>query len=143
MAAVLVAVGGTAFAYFRSSGAGSGAATTGSSLTVTVAAATPSNDLFPGRSGTVKFTLTNNNHFTANFSSVTAATAASGAPSSCAASNIQIATLPYSVPTISVAPGQTTGTQTINGLISMSSSAPSTCQGVGFTISLTLSGNSN
>jgi hypothetical protein len=45
-------------------------------------------------------------------------------------------------PTITVGSGVTTGPMSIAGLISMSPSAPSTCQGVSFTVGLTLSGQS-
>jgi hypothetical protein len=140
---LVVGTGGAAFAYFHTTGSGTGSVSTGTAVNVTISAATASNDLFPGRSGTVSFRLTNTNPFTANFKSVTAASVTSGNQNACPASNITVATLPYSISTISVAPGQTKSSQTITGLISMSSGAPSTCQGVSFTVSLTLAGQSS
>lgn len=143
VAAGVAVLGGTAFAYIHSTGTGSGSASTGSAVSVTISSATAANDLFPGKPGSVKFTLKNTNPFTANFTKVTAVVVSSDNEGACPASNITNAILPYSISTISVGSGQTTATQTITGLISMSSNAPSTCQGVGFTASLTLSGQSN
>ncbi|HEX6394109.1 MAG TPA: hypothetical protein VFZ97_11755 [Acidimicrobiales bacterium] len=141
--AVLAIGSGLAFAYFKSSGSGSGTASVGNPVAVTVAAATAANDLYPGQSGTVKFTLKNTNSFTANFTSVTGATVTSGNPSGCPAGNIVVATLPLTISKITVTSGQTTGTQTISTLISMSGTAPNACQGVAFTVSLTLSGQTS
>lgn len=143
--AVVVALStGAAFAYYKATGSGSGSATVRTDATVTVAAATAANDLFPGRTGTVSFTLHNTNPFTTNFNSVTAVTVTSGNPTNCPASNISVATLPFTVsPTISVASGATTGSKTLTGLISMSSSAPNACQGISFSVTLTLSGQSS
>ena len=135
--------GGAAFAYFRSAGGGSGGATTGRPISVTITASASPADLFPGNAGTVKFTLTNNNAFTAHFTSVTAASVTSSNQTNCAAANVQVAALPYTISNLSVSPGQTTGTNTISGLISMASGAPSACQGVSFSVSLTLSGQSS
>ena len=140
---VVVVFSGAAFAYFRSTGGGTGKGATGSPVSVTVNAASASNDLFPGHTGTVKFTLNNTNAFTANFTSVTAGSVTSGNQTNCPAANVTVAALPYSISTISVASGQTTATETIAGLISMSSSAPSLCQGVSFSVTLTLSGQSS
>jgi hypothetical protein len=146
LVAAVVAVGvgtGVAFAYFTTTGHGSGNATLGSPITVTVAAAAAAHDLFPGQSGTVKFTLKNTNSFTTNFTSATGATVTSGNPGPCPATNIVVASLPLTIPKITVTSGQTTGTQTISSLISMSSTAPNACQGVAFTVSLTLSGQTS
>lgn len=140
---VVVLASGSAFAYFTASGTKTGNATVGTDVIVTVTAATAANDLFPGTSGTVRFTLKNTNSFTTNFTSVTGASVTSGNPGGCPASNIIVATLPLTITKITVAAGQTTGTQTISTLISMSSTAPNACQGVAFTVSLTLSGQSS
>jgi camelysin-like metallo-endopeptidase len=139
----IIVGGGGAYAYFTGNGSGTGTATVGAPVNVTVAAATAANDLFPGLPGTVKFTLKNTNSFTTNFTSVTGATVTSGNPSGCPASNIIVATLPLTISTITVTSGQTTGTQTISTLISMSSTAPNPCQGVAFTVALTLSGQTS
>ena len=136
--------GGVAFAYFRTSSGGAGTAGVGSPVNVTVAAATATGDLFPGHSGRVFLTLKNTNPFTANFTSVTAASVASGDPTNCPAANVIVASLPLTVsPTISVPSGSTTGTHSISGLVTMSSSAPNKCQGVSFTVTLTLSGQTS
>ena len=136
--------GGAAFAYYKTNGSGSGSAKVGTDVTATVAAATAANDLFPGHAGTVSFTLHNPNPYTANFSSISGATVTSANPTDCPASNVTVVTLPFAIsPTISVAPGATTGTKTLAGLISMSGSAPNLCQGVSFSVTLTLSGQSS
>ena len=59
-ALVTLAGGGVAFAYWTSTGSGTGSATTGESAAFTITAATPEGDLAPGSAGqTVDFTVTN------------------------------------------------------------------------------------
>ena len=59
----VLAVGGTAYAYFTSSGSGSGHATTGTMSTVTLSATagSPSPPLDPGGSGDVSLEVNNPN----------------------------------------------------------------------------------
>lgn len=154
VAALLLGVGaGSAYAYIKgASGPGSGHATAvGSLATVTVNAATATASLYPGGSGTVYFTLQNTNPLSVSFSEVTAASVTSTSNSSCPGTNITFPTgfptTPYSFsPAITVGAGSvgsptTSGTQYISGLVTLSSSAPNACQGVSFTVALTLSGN--
>ena len=144
--AAQVISGGVAFAYFKGGHAtGTGTATAGSPQTVTISASTASRDLFPGKTGSVWFTLHNGNSTQTNFTSVTTATVTSSSdPTNCPTSNLIVTPLPYTIsPTISVAGNATTGATKISGLLTMSSSAPNQCQGVSFSVTLTLAGASS
>jgi hypothetical protein len=134
---------GSAYAYFTSHGSGSGQATiAGSPTTIMVTATSSAADLLPGSSGKTYFTLTNSNlHNGASFSTVTAASVSSTSSGSCPASNISFPSFPYSFsPAVTVNANAMSGTQSIAGLVTLSSSAPNACQGVTFTVTLTLSG---
>ena len=72
--AVLVLLGtAVGYAYWTSSGEGTGAASTGTlqSVVVTGAAATPTSMLLPGRSASAAFRVTNPNHYDVTITSVT------------------------------------------------------------------------
>lgn len=144
IAVAVGATGGSAFAYFTASGSGSGTAQVFKASTVIVNAATRAADLLPGGVGAAAFTLHNSNPFAVSFSSVTAASVASDNTSLCQSSNVSIAkTMPYTLsPALTVDANTTSGTVTIPGLVQLSSSAPSSCQGVTFTVTLTLTGAS-
>src|SRR5690348_10563269 len=60
-----LALAGIAFAYFTSSGTGSGTATVGSAAGVTIDNVSFDNTLYPGGSTTVRFTITNSSRDTA------------------------------------------------------------------------------
>jgi len=142
-ALVLGVSAGSAYAYFKSTGSGNGSASVRSAVNVTVTTATATASLLPGGKGDVYFTLTNNNPFAVTFSSVTAGAAvASNNITACPNSNISLAqTLPYPLsPTITVNANSTNVAESIANLVQLSSSAPSTCQGVTFTVTLSLSG---
>lgn len=137
--------GGGAYAYFSSTGSGTGHAAVGSAVNVTITATTGTADLLPGGSGAAYFTLTNTNAPGATFSQVaTGATVASNNTVACPTVNASIAqALPYTFsPAVTVGANTTSGTQSIANLVALSSSAPTTCQGVTFTVTLTLSGHS-
>ena len=136
--------GGAAYAYFTTSGLGPGSASVGSPVTITVTGVSGSPDLLPGGTGAVSFTLTNTNAFGATFTTVTpGATVVSQNTGACASSNITIApTLPYSFSPVVVSAGTTSVTQSIPNLVKLAPSAPTGCQGVKFTVTLTLSGTS-
>jgi hypothetical protein len=147
-AGVLVAGlgGGAAFAVLVSQGSGMGQTTTGSPVSIGITATTGSADLLPGRAGTAYFTLHNTASSAATFDQVTSgATVVSDNTDRCASSYVSIAqTLPYTLPTaITVSPGGTSGVQSIADLVQLAPAAPGTCQGVTFTVTLTLSGPSS
>jgi hypothetical protein len=137
--------GGGAFAFF-SSGPGTGDAPTGSAVTLKAVATTGPADLLPGDAGAVYFTVHNTDSFGATFDQVApGATVVSDNTALCPSSEASIAqTLPYSFsPAITVSPGGTSGSQSIAGLVELAPNAPGTCQGVTFTVTLTLSGRSS
>ena len=136
---------GGAYAYFTSTGSGSGHATVGSPVSVTVSATSGAADLLPGRTGAASFTLRNTNPFAASFNVVaTGATVVSNNTGLCATSNVSIApALPYAVfPALTVSADGTSGTESIPGLVKLAANAPSSCQGVTFKVTLTLTGQS-
>lgn len=136
---------GGADAYFTATGSGTGHAMTGSPVNVTVSATTGAADLLPGRTGAASFTLHNANPFAATFDVVaTGATVVSNNTGLCATANVSIAAaLPYAFsPPLTVSAGGTSGTESIPGLVKLAATAPSSCQGVTFKVTLTLTGRS-
>lgn len=142
---VLCAGGGAAFAYMAGSSASNDTSTV-SAVSIKVAGTTGSADLLPGRAGAAYFTLHNPNSFAVSFDQVASgATVVSDDSGLCASDEVSVApTLPFNFPTpVTVSPGGTSGTQSIPGLVELAPDAPSTCQGVTFTVTFTLSGQSS
>lgn len=136
---------GGAYAYFSSTGSGTGQTVVGSPVSVTVTAVSGPADLLPGGTGALSFTLHNPNPFGATFTQVaTVGTPVSNNTVACPSSNVSIAqTLPYAFsPAVTVSAGGTSGTESIANLVQLAANAPSACQGVTFTVILTLSGTS-
>jgi hypothetical protein len=134
---------GGAYAYFIAKGSGTGHTATGSPVSVTVTATSGAADLLPGRAGAAYFTLHNTNPFAATFNVVaTGATVVSNNTIACPSSNVSIApALPYALsPALTVSAGATTGPESIPGLVKLAATAPSSCQGVTFKVTLTLTG---
>ena len=143
--AVAVGLGGgsaVAFIVGHGSGSGSSQILTGGPVTVAVTATTGSADLLPGRTGAASFTLHNSAASSATFDQVSGARVVSDNSGLCGSGYVSIAhTLPYTLSTpITVNPGGTSGSQSIANLVALAPNAPSTCQGVTFTVTLTLSG---
>ena len=137
MAVALVAT--VAFALWSSSGSGSGTAKALNAATVTVNGAAGSADLYPGfTAGNVSFTLNNPNPYAITFTSMTAGTVTSSNPAACPASNVTVGS--GTGLTLVVAAGATGLTQSVNDVVSMLASAPDGCQGISFTVVLTLTG---
>ena len=137
--------GGAAFAFF-SGGPATGHVSTGSPVTLDAVATTGSADLLPGDAGAVYFTVHNANPFSATFAQVdSGATVVSDNTGLCPSSDVSIAqTLPYTFsPAIAVSPGGTSGSRSISGLVELAANAPGSCQGVTFTVTLKLSGESS
>jgi hypothetical protein len=137
--------GGTAWAYFSATGSGTGHAKTGSPVALTITATSGAADLLPGGTGAAYFTVTNPNPFGATFTQVaTGATVVSNNTSACPSANVSIApTLPHTFsPAVTVAANSTSGTKSITNLVALASAAPSACQNVTFTVTLTLQGKS-
>jgi len=141
-ALVLGISAGSAYAYFKgASGSGTGHATTGTTVAITVNAVTGTADLLPGGTGTASFKLQNGNSFGATYTSVRNESVSSSNSSACPSSNIIVPSTPYSISSVAVNANSTSGTQTIP--VTLSASAPNGCQGITFTITLTLSGQSS
>jgi hypothetical protein len=139
-ALALVLCSSLAFALWTAHGSGSGTAKARTAQTITVAGATGTADLYPGfTGGNVYFTMTNTNPYPVTFTSMTPGSIVSGDPTNCPASNVSVTSatgLSLSVPANS-----TSATSSVNGVVSMASTAPDGCQGVSFTINLTLDGS--
>ena len=140
---ILGICGGAAYASFTSTDSGSRSATAGSPITVTVTATTGTADLLPGGAGAAYFTVQNANSFGVALTGVkTGASVVSNNTGACANNYISIApALPYAFsPAITVTAHTTSVTQSIPNLVKLLSMAPTGCQGVTFTVTLTLSG---
>jgi hypothetical protein len=139
--AVAVIGGSMAYALWSASGSGSGSAKALTAQTVTVSASTATADLYPGfTQGDLFFTLTNNNPYGITFSSMTAGTVTSGDPTNCPASNVTVANVASGLG-LSVAANASNAANSIPNVVTMVSGAPDGCQGVTFSIALTLSGS--
>jgi hypothetical protein len=136
--------GGAAYAYMAGSSASNDTSTV-TAVSVKVTGTTGTADLLPGRAGTAYFTVDNPNAFDVSFDQVAAgATVVSDDAGLCPSDYASIVpTLPFTFPTVTVSAGATSGTESIPGLVSLAPDAPSTCQGVTFTVTFTLSGQSS
>ena len=140
VASLVIAAGGVAVALWSATGTGSGTARALTAQTVTVTAQTGAADLYPGfTGGDVYFSLTNTNPYAITFTSMTAGVVTSGDEANCPASNVTVANA--SGLTLNVGANATSGTLTIANVASMASGAPDGCQGVTFTVALTLTGS--
>ena len=145
MAAAAIAItvmltAGVAVALWTANGTGSGNARALTAQTITVNATTGTADLYPGfNGGDVHFTLTNPNPYAVTFDSMTPGAITSSNPGACPASNVTASSAAgLSLP---VGANATSGAQSIANVVSMGSTAPDGCQGVTFTIALTLTGS--
>jgi len=136
---------GAAYAYFTSQGSGATAASAGSPAPVGVSAASTAGDLVPGGTGAVTFSLSNPNAVAVTISAVSAASVASDNPAACPSSAVSVvpSSFPYTFSSIPVPAGASGVSGSIPAFVRMSSSAPGACQGVTFSVSLTLTGQSS
>ncbi len=140
IAMLLLTGGGIAVALWSANGDGSGQAKALTAQTLTVTAATATADLYPGFSGgDVSFTITNPNPYPVSFASMTPGVITSSDPTNCPSTNISV--LNASGLGLLVGANATSGAQSIANVVSMAGSAPDGCQGVTFTIALTLTGS--
>jgi hypothetical protein len=138
--------GGGAFAYFSTAGSGAGQAKGASPIpAASIVATTGPADLLPGGTGAVYFTIHNSSPSGATFDVVeTGTTVQSSNTALCGDNKLSIAQpLPYVFsPAVTVNANSTSGPESIPALVALSPSAPSTCQGLTFTITFTLTGQS-
>ncbi|MDX6287170.1 MAG: hypothetical protein QOG53_2655 [Frankiales bacterium] len=137
-AAVLAA--GIAYAAWSSSGTGSGRASSGSAVVVTVSASTGPADLYPGfTAGDVSFTLTNTNPYAVTFTSMTTpGTAVSSDPTACP--NVNVTAVAKAGLSLVVEANSTSEPLSITDVVGMATDAPDGCQAKTFDIGLTLTG---
>lgn len=96
-------------------------------------------DLYPGfTDGDVAFTIQNDNPYAVEFTHMTPGTVTSSDEASCPASNVTVDSATGL--SLTVAAGTTSGTLTIEDVVTMDVGAPDGCQGSTFDIDLTLDG---
>jgi hypothetical protein len=136
----VVAAGGFAFAMWSASGTGAGGASSLTAQSITVTASTGAADLYPGfDGGDVYFTLTNNNPYPVQFTSMSSGTVTSSDTDACPSSNVTVDASASGLDLV-VAANSTSGTLSIADVVTMSAAAPDGCQGKSFSIVLTLTG---
>lgn len=140
--AVGVTIGGTmAYAYWSADGSGSGGAQAITAQSLTVAASSGTADLYPGfTGGDLFFTVSNPNPYPVSFTSMSPGTVTSSDQANCPASNVTVASATGL--SIGAAANASNVARSIADVVSLSSTAPSACQGVTFTVELTLTGTS-
>lgn len=135
-----LALGGTAWAFFHSSGAGNGkgAAGTMSTVTINATAGTPSTPLYPGGTGDVSFQVNNPNAYAVTLVSVAGngAITPDAGHASCTTAGVTFANQTGLSTTI---PASASGYQIhLSGTVSMSTASSSGCQGATFSIPITI-----
>jgi hypothetical protein len=132
---------GVAFAMWTASGSGSGSAKAIEATASAVSGRAGTADLYPGfTNGDLYFTVNNPNPYPVRFTSATFGTVTSSDPVACPATNVSPDASASGL-TIDVPANDTTGTDAaIADVVNMASAAPNECQGVSFTIAVTLSG---
>lgn len=131
-----------AFASWLATGTGNGYAKATSAQNLTTSAATPTADLYPGGTGNLKITINNPNPYPVLVTQIarTGGAITSDAGAACDASTGVSMSTPQTV-SISVAAGGST-TTTLTGVMSMTNSSDTTCQGATFTVPVTVTGAS-
>lgn len=106
---------------------------------VTATAATATADLYPGFSGgDVFFNLANTNPYPIQFTAMAPGTVTSSDQANCPASNVTVSS--KSGLAINVPANGAASAQTISDVVTLASAAPDGCQGVTFSIAVTLTG---
>jgi len=137
--------GGVAFATWSVTGSGTGSALAYTAQTVTVnavALSSSSASLYPGGpAGNVYFTVTNPNPYAIKITNIAWGTPVSGNPAACSSALISIdASAPTSGLSLTVPASGTSAAVQVNGVLDLSSSAGDTCQGNGFNVPITVTG---
>jgi hypothetical protein len=138
----VLAVGGAAFAYFTSSGSGTGGATTGTMSTVTLSATagSASTPLYPGGTGDVSFEVNNPNAYAVTLVSVALKAGGSithdAGHSTCTTTGVAFTNQSGLSTTI---PANATNFQVhLFGTVSMGATSSNGCQGATFSIPVTI-----
>jgi hypothetical protein len=136
-------VGGVAFAWWSTTGSGSGTGATGTVVALTTTGSTPSGTaLVPGGSAPLVITVTNPNPRAVAVTSVsldgTRSVGTTGSVGACTAPPLAV-----SATTSLTVPAGATQTFTVPSAVTLGSGAASGCQGAVFTIPVTLSGRTS
>ncbi|HEX2784577.1 MAG TPA: hypothetical protein VHN36_13410 [Ilumatobacteraceae bacterium] len=136
----LTLVGAAAYALWTSTGTGGAGAKALTAQTITVSASSGTADLYPGfTQGDLFFTSANTNPYPVTFTSMTPGSITSSDQTNCPAANVSVVSA--SGLSIVVPAGATASPGTVANVVTMAAGAPDGCQGVVFTISLTLTGS--
>jgi hypothetical protein len=140
---VILAVAGAAFAYWLTTGGGSGAGASGSTTPVSLSGGTPSSQLAPGGQTAVVLTVSNPNSASVRVGSLVLDTgqgtngfSVDAGHSACGVGALSFATQTNGGAGWTV-PGGGTLPVTLPNALSMTTGAANTCQGATFTVYLT------
>ncbi|HZE66133.1 MAG TPA: hypothetical protein VE081_05845 [Sporichthyaceae bacterium] len=137
MTTVIVSAGSAA-AYWRTSGSGRSTAATSTLSDITfTTVGTVSATLFPSTTAGLSLTVTKNATKTITIQNLTPGTVVSSNPTGCPASSITVASKSLNQ---TIASGSGTVTFSVSSVVTMIAGAPNACQGVSFTIPITLTG---
>ncbi|MGH9920876.1 MAG: hypothetical protein ACRD6W_18665 [Nitrososphaerales archaeon] len=135
---LLVGSGSTAFAYLSATGSGSGPGVPGKLVSLKVTARTPTATLMPGMTGTLYYTVSNTNTVPVTLTELLTIEATTSA---CGAYLKPALKLPYAVLiTVSRRGMVTTSLTTV---VKLTTKAPTSCQGMTFTVTLHFSGKTS
>jgi hypothetical protein len=131
---------GAAYALWSANASGPAGSRALTAQTITVTAATGAADLYPGfTGGGVYFTLANSNPYPVTFTAMTPGTITSSNAGACPAGNLTVAS-PTGL-SIPVPANSTNVAASIANVATLASAAPDGCQGVSFTIAMSLTGS--
>jgi hypothetical protein len=137
----LLSTAGVALGLWAASGSGSGGAGALTAQSITVnAVPSPTADLFPGSSGALQFELSNPNPYPVNLTSVVYGAVTSSDQANCAASYLTTATDGALASLIGLTAAAIDTPASIPAAVTLAANAPDGCQGVTFTVAVTLTG---
>jgi hypothetical protein len=135
---------GVAFAVWTSTGTGNGAGGALAAQSLIVTAVTPGgsgSSLYPGGpAGWVYFTVQNPNPYAINITGLSWGTPISTNTTACPSANISLDANAPTTLDFPVAANSTTGALQIDNVLDLAHSAPNGCQGVTFTVPVTITG---
>ena len=139
--AVVLGLSGVAYALWSASGRGTGGAKAATAQQLTLVASSGAADLYPGGTGDVHFRVTNPNPYPVRFTGGSITEVLSTSPILCVDSSV-VAVDPPPAFTLDVPANTTTPiAASWPDAVMMVSTARNECQGVSFTISLSLTGS--
>jgi hypothetical protein len=140
----ILLAGSVAFAWWTAGGTGNGyaKAATASPLTTVDVSASTTADLYPGGTGTLKIQIHNPNTYAVTVQSITATGVGTSGNAACDAANTVSMVAPLTGLSISVPAGGNSTVQTFNNAVAMNfgTTADNSCQGLTFSIPVSLTG---